>query len=314
MGGELPQELGGASSFKQPGHEVSTATIHLGTCAWTFADWRDVFYPDHLAAGQELAYYATYLPAVEIDSTFYGAPRPEAAAAWAGKTPDALSFTAKMPRSITHEARLRDCGDAAEAFADSLQPLGAKLGAVLIQLPPTFRPQTDEEALRAFLERLPAGARFAIEFRHDDWRRRRFTRLLEEHRVAWAWCDGSRVEDSTEAPFAVLPQTTDFLYLRLTGDRATKFRPGGERQFRYGSLLWPRDQALEGWARRIERHRGDCKRIFVLADNHFEGFSPLTCQRLGALLGLPITLPSLVEHAAEPGAAPQERDEQLPLL
>lgn len=289
----------------------------MGTCSWSFEDWRDVFYPDGLASGQELPYYATYLPAVEVDATFYSAPRPEVAAGWAGKTPDRFEFTAKMPRQITHDARLRDCGAETAAFIESLQPLGAKLGAVLVQLPPTFRPQSDEDALRGFLDALPTGEdapRFAVEFRHADWRRPRFIRLLEEHRVAWVWNDGTAASDGAAAPFAVLPQTTDLLYLRLLGDVATKFRPDGERHFRYGSLLWPRDQALEGWARRIERHLEDCERIFVMIDNHFEGFSPLTCQRLARLLGIAIELPSLVAHAPVAGDLPAERDEQMPLL
>ncbi len=57
-------------------HPMSPADqIKLGTCAWNFEDWRDVFYPASLASNQELAYYARYLPAVEIDSTFYHIPR-----------------------------------------------------------------------------------------------------------------------------------------------------------------------------------------------------------------------------------------------
>ena len=83
--------------------------IRLGTCAWSFDDWKDVFYPAGLASGQQLAYYAHYLPAVEIDSTFYHIPRLDVVAAWADKTPDDFVFTAKMPRAITHDARLRNC-------------------------------------------------------------------------------------------------------------------------------------------------------------------------------------------------------------
>lgn len=314
MAAGLPLEPGGASHFKRPEDGRAGEVVRLGTCSWSFEDWRDVFYPDGLASGQELAYYAAYLPAVEVDATFYGAPRPVTPAAWAAKTPERFAFTAKMPRQITHEARLRDSAGQAAAFVESLRPLGSRLEAVLVQLPPTFRPATDEDALRAFLAELPAGPRFAVEFRNAEWRRRRFVRLLEEHRIAWVWADASTVADHSAAPFVVLPQTTDFLYLRLLGDVATKFRPDGKRRFRYGSLLWPRDEALEGWARRIERRLGDCQRIFVMADNHFEGFSPLTCQRLGKLIGIPLELPSLIAHAPGAGGSPVERDEQMPLL
>ena len=49
-----------------------------------------------------------------------------------------------------------------------------------------------------------------------------------------------------------------------------------------------------------------------MVNNHYEGFSPLTCQRLGKLLGMDVELPSLARHATEGG--PKERDEQMELL
>ena len=98
------------------------------------------------------------------------------------------------------------------------------------------------------------------------------------------------------------------------GDQGTKFRPDGSRQFRYGSLLWPRDGGLENWTSRLLKHLVDLQKIFVMINNHYEGFSPLTCQRLGRLLGIQIDLPSLIEHAVPAGEGPLETDEQLELL
>ena len=71
---------------------------------------------------------------------------------------------------------------------------------------------------------------------------------------------------------------------------------------------------MEMWAQRLEKHLGDTRRIYVMVNNHFEGFSPLTCQRLGRLLGIDIELPSLVRHALQPGEGPKELDEQMELL
>ena len=201
--------------------------IHLGTCAWNFEDWQDVFYPASLASNQQLPYYAHYLSAVEIDSTFYSIPRADVVANWADRTPDDFVFTAKMPRQITHEARLRNCRRELDAFLNSLRPMGEKLGAVLIQFSPGFRPVHDEDALREFLGWLPAGrVSFAVEFRHPDWHQPRVVKLLHEHGVAWTWNDLSPLETQDESPFSFLPQTGDFLYVRLMGDLETKFRPG----------------------------------------------------------------------------------------
>ncbi len=323
--------------------EASRPQLWLGTCAWSFEDWRDVFYPDTLEAGALLAYYARYLPAVEIDSTFYAIPRLEVVAKWADATPDDFLFTAKLPRMLTHEARLRldvplagssggvGNGRAVlKAFLGSLRPLGEKLGAVLVQLPPGFRPTTaDVDALRHFLDALPVDEMdFAIEFRHPTWRRPAIARLLREHGVAWTWNDLSPLEEQAEAPFAFLPQTADFLYIRLMGDLDTKYRPDtGKARFRYGRLHWPRDAALESWAARLRQHlcepgeapddapapRG-CKRIFVMVNDHYEGFAPLTCQRLGRLLDMEIELPALAERSKTLRAGEAEAGEQLELL
>ena len=274
-----------------------------------------MFYPASLASNQELAYYARYLPAVEIDSTFYHIPRPDVVAAWAARTPDNFVFTAKMPKLITHEARLRNCRRELDAFLGSLRPMGEKLGAVLLQFSPSFRPAHDEDALAEFLDLLPVDkVSFAVEFRHPDWHAPRISRLLAEHGVACAWNDLTALDAQNEGAFGFLPITADFLYVRLMGDLETKFRPDGERQFRYGSLLWERTHGMEFWADRLKKHLGDTRRIYVMVNNHYEGFSPLTCQRLGKLLGIDIALPSLVQHAAKPGEAPQKLDEQLDLL
>jgi uncharacterized protein YecE (DUF72 family) len=289
--------------------------IKLGTCAWSFDDWRDVFYPSGLDARAQLPYYSRYLPSVEIDATFYHVPAPKVVANWAERTPADFIFTAKMPREITHEARLRDCRPLLDAFLASLRPLGEKLGAVLVQFSPFFRPEADEAALREFLDWLPVGKiAFALEFRHPEWHQPRVARLLAEHGVTWVWNDLSTLEAQSTAPFEFLPLTGDILYVRLMGDQRTKFRPDGERQFRYGSMLWPRDAGLAFWAQRIQRHLEDTRRIYVLVNNHFEGFSPLTCQRLGRLLDLEIELPRLADHIPKREEASAVRDEQLPLL
>src|SRR6516225_2938603 len=77
------------------------ATIKIGTCAWSYEDWRGVFYPEHLPAGERLEFYARHLPAVEVDSTFYHAPTPQVAAHWAEETSADFAFACKLTREIT---------------------------------------------------------------------------------------------------------------------------------------------------------------------------------------------------------------------
>ncbi len=286
---------GGASADSPP------PRLLLGTCAWSFEDWRGGFYPDGLPAGSQLAHYAHYLPAVEVDSTFYAVPRPGTVERWAEATPDDFVFTAKLPKLITHDARLRgeEAGRVLTAFLGAVaRPLGPKLGAVLVQLPPSFAPTpADREALDAFLDLLPADrVPFAVEFRHGGWWRD--PDGLAEHLagfgVALAWNDLTSLDHGADAPGDFPAPVAPLVYLRLMGDLETKFDGAGERRFRYdGDHFWPRDAALDGWAGRVRAALADPRvhRVFVLANNHFEGFSPRTCQRLGERLGVKVTLP-----------------------
>jgi uncharacterized protein YecE (DUF72 family) len=262
--------------------------IKIGTCAWSFDDWRAVFYPEHLPPVERLAFYAQHFGSVEVDSTFYAAPAPKVALHWYEVTPPEFRFACKLPREITHDRRLRDCAEPLDAFLGSIRPLGEKLACVLIQLPPSFRPRQDEQALRAFIRTLPGHVRFAIEFRNHDWHHPRIVRLLEEHRVCWVWTDVTPLDHQAEGAFEFLPETADFVYLRLLGDLERKYAGDGRSVHVYRELLWPRDASLENWATRLRQRLTDAASALVYINNHFEGFAPRTAHRLAALLDLPI--------------------------
>jgi uncharacterized protein YecE (DUF72 family) len=266
--------------------------IKIGTCAWSYDDWRGSFYPARLPQNRWLEFYARHFSAVEVDSTFYHTPTAHAVAHWLDVTPDDFSFSCKMPRAITHESRLRDCEEKTDAFLEAVAPLRAKLGCVLVQLPPHFTLQRDESALKHFVMRLPRDIRFAIEFRSADWHTPRITHLLEQNRICWAWTDVTPLAEQNRAAFEILPQTTDFIYLRLLGDLGTKYHADGSRIHRYGSLMWPRDSSIESWAIKIEKHLAASSSVRIFSGNHFEGSAPLTAQRVAKQLGLKIELPA----------------------
>ena len=269
-----------------------------------------MFYPGHLAPAKWLEFYARHLRAVEVDSTFYHAPTPHAAAHWSEVTPPHFRFACKLPREITHERKLRASAEVLAAFLAGLEPLGEKLACVLVQLPPFFTPQHDAAALREFVRALPGAVRFAIEFRHPAWHVPRFAHLLEEHGVCWVWSDATALEEQAEGAFEFQPDTADFTYVRLLGDLGRKYGPDGRQIHRYRELLWPRDPGLESWTVRIRQAAESKAAVFVAASNHYEGFAPQTCQRLGERLGAKIELPG-PGGADGPLAAP---DPQMDLL
>ncbi|HUE50394.1 MAG TPA: DUF72 domain-containing protein [Candidatus Dormibacteraeota bacterium] len=269
--------------------------IRIGACAWSFPEWRGSFYPGELPDSQWLEFYARYFPAVEIDSTFYSVPAEKAVRRWVDVTPASFRFSCKLPREITHVCRLRDCTAEFNGFLRAIEPLESKLQVVLIQLPPSFTPKDGRQILRKFLVQLPKGFRFAIEFRHAGWHRPQIIRLLEQYRICWVWADTSPLNERNLAPFEFLPRTTDFLYLRLLGDYATKYDGAGKFVHRYDKLLWKREAALESWALKIERHLGEVRNVWAFVSNHFEGFAPETAQRLAQRLGYELPLPSETE-------------------
>ena len=269
--------------------------IRIGACAWTFDDWRGAFYPPDLPNSHWLQFYSRYFPTVEIDTTFYSAPSENAVRRWLDVTPAAFRFSCKLPAKSLTSAGCAIARAELNEFLRAIEPLAPKLQVILIQLPPSFTPKDGRQPLRKFLAQLPRDFRFAIEFRHPGWHRPQIISLLEKHRVCWVWADTSPLNERNLAPFEFLPRTTDFLYLRLLGDYATKYDGDGKHVHRYEKLLWKREAALESWSLKIERHLAEVRNVWAFVSNHFEGFAPETCQRLAQRLGFELPLPSEAE-------------------
>ncbi len=278
---------------------MNPSQILLGTCAWSFEDWRGNFYPARLSAAEMLGCYAERLPTVEIDSTFYAIPAVRVVEAWWQRTPDDFRFAAKMPKVITHEKRLRGCTPELHAFLGALRPLGRKLSSVLLQFPESFGAEGNRAAFEDFVRALPPlQTRFAVEFRHPSWGVGGVDDFLREHQIARCWNDLSLLDRQLEEPSRERLPTADFLYVRLIGDPKTKYRPEGGKYHRYGRRMWSRESALRAWARTLRHHAPGVNRIYVYVNNHYEGASPVTCQTLAEYLG--VTLP---EVAPEPPGA-----------
>jgi uncharacterized protein YecE (DUF72 family) len=156
---------------------------------WTHGPWRGRFLPHPLPARERLAAYATWCNAVEGNTTFYATPSRDTAESWARQTSPGFRFLAKLPKAITHERRLGDVEEELRAFLTAIEPLGPRADTLWVQLPPAFGPG-DVGALSAFLRRLPAAHRYAVEVRHpaffEDARAERLLeRVLTDARAEW---------------------------------------------------------------------------------------------------------------------------------
>ncbi len=135
---------------------------------WAHRPWVGRFYPTGTKPGTELPLYVQWCNAVEGNTTFYAEPAPATIAKWHEQTPDDFRFAFKLPRTITHDKRLRDVAAEMRSFLDAIEPLGPRIGPIQVQLPTSFGP-LDLEALLAFLRRLPADLVWSIELRHTSF-------------------------------------------------------------------------------------------------------------------------------------------------
>ena len=164
--------------------------LHVGCAMWSHPAWQGRHLPQPLPSAERLRTYATWCNAVEGNTTFYATPARATVEGWARQTPGDFRFLPKLPRTVTHEGRL---GAAAEeplrGFLSAIEPLGSRVHALWVQLPPSFGPG-DLGALAAFLHRLPRGYRRIVEVRHpaffeDERWTGRLERLLADAEAEW---------------------------------------------------------------------------------------------------------------------------------
>ena len=114
--------------------------VLIGTVGWSIPAR---YAPDFPGTGTHLARYGARLNAVEINSSFYRPHQRKTYERWAASVPNDFRFSVKLPRSITQSQRLRDCDDLLARFLEESAGLGAKLGVVLVQLPPSLAYDAD---------------------------------------------------------------------------------------------------------------------------------------------------------------------------
>lgn len=142
--------------------------LYVGCAMWAHRPWVGRWFPATTPTGRELEAYTTWCTTVEGNTTHYAAPSPATVARWAASAPDYFRFCFKVPRSITHEKRLRNVASEIDDFLSLLEPLVANLGPVQLQLPATFGPE-DISVLADSCSNLPRGFEWAVETRHTDF-------------------------------------------------------------------------------------------------------------------------------------------------
>jgi uncharacterized protein YecE (DUF72 family) len=175
--------------------------VQIGCSGWSYADsvenggWVKVFYPN--ANTKKLQYYSQFFNTAEMDATFYEKfykyMTKDTFVNMSKATPDDFQFSVKVPETVTHDKKLDIDKEAMiylEEFLDKISPLkiSNKLGAVLIQLPPSFTVKEFRNT-EEFLDRLPSGYDYAIEFRNPSWNTEGPWEMLKHYNIAAVMTD-----------------------------------------------------------------------------------------------------------------------------
>ncbi|HEY8361243.1 MAG TPA: DUF72 domain-containing protein [Ramlibacter sp.] len=242
-----------------------TGRVFIGCAGWSLS--REV-QPRFGEGDSHLARYATRLPATEINSSFHRPRKRSLYEKWAAAVPPDFRFCAKVPKTITHERRLVDCGGLLAEFLEQAGGLRERLQCLLVQLPPKL--EFDAGVAAGFLQDLRgrfAGA-LACEPRHASWFTPEADALLASFEVARVLADPVR-HPPGRAPGGWLRR----VYLRLHGTPRVY----------YSSYEVPVLQAL---AERIVQAVADGAEVWCIFDNTASG----------AAAGNALTLAELLSH------------------
>jgi len=243
---------------------MAAAELRVGVAGWSLP--RAVL-DEFPREGSHLTRYAARLNCAEINSSFYRSHQPATYARWAESVPADFRFAVKLPRAITHDARLRGVGDELDRFLAQARGLGDKLGCLLIQLPPSFAFDAGTAArFGALLRRRYAGAA-VIEARHASWFESPVDALLARHAL------GRVAADPAIVPAAAEPggDTRACVYFRLHGSPRMYFSVYS-------------DAFLRALAKRIRAARSTAVPCWCVFDNTAHGGAIPNALQLQSLL------------------------------
>lgn len=294
-------------------------TVRCGIAGWIDKSLIDskLFYPLHVKTSEErLQFYASQFSLVEVDSTYYGMPKPENSELWVARTPPGFTFDVKsfslftnhptkamaLPKDIREElpAALLEknfyleqmpdelLDESWERFRLALEPLRAagKLGAVFFQFPPWFMPSSRSLAYVEQVQERMFGFEVAVEFRKPEWldetHRDGTLAFLRTRNIANVVVDvpqGHR----TSLPAVAEATSQKLAVVRFHGrNHETWDLKGAPPNLRYRYEY--SDAELEGWVPRIKEMERSAKQVHALMNNNYSNYSVKNARQLERLI------------------------------
>ena len=286
--------------------------LRIGTSGWNYPSgrgtWNGIFYPlaeDRQRGFDELSFYAERFNVVEVNSTFYGQPRPNVTLGWARRTPGDFEFAVKLYQKFTHPGMTTDATAVSpadvDAFKGGIDPLAAagKLGPILAQFPASFHHSPEAVAYLDWLLRTFANYSVAVELRHASWSdaAAETRALLGAGHAAWVQIDEPKFDSSIRQDFLV---ESDLFYLRLHGRNAAQWWEHDHAEDRYNYHYSA--QELAPIASKVRQAQQAAKKAYLLLNNHFSAQSVANATTLKKMLDEPVAAPmpaELVERFPE---------------
>jgi uncharacterized protein YecE (DUF72 family) len=307
-------------------------SVRIGTSGWSYpggrGTWNGVFYPPkgaRVRGFDELEFYARWFDVVEVNSTFYGQPRPQVTAKWAERTPPGFEFAVKLYQKFTHPAMFREAATAAapeaeaawldqtglvrqadvDEFRAGIAPLAdaGKLGPLLAQFPPSFTVSSEAIDYLGWLLLTLADYSLAVELRHRSWsdQARDTADLLDAYAATWVLIDEPKFEFSirqhwgphrplvepAEAPAD--PPAGALAYMRFHGRNAAEWWRHAAAEDRYNYLYTERE--LRPFAAAARSAGATLKKAYLFFNNHFSAQGVANAVQLRRQLGQPVPEP-----------------------
>jgi uncharacterized protein YecE (DUF72 family) len=288
--------------------------VLVGTASWSDPGFVERWYPKGMRAGERLSWYAHHFEMVEVNSTFYAVPDRRMVDRWCGETPDAFTFDVKLhqllsrhstpakllPPELQREVKTDEKGrvkltpeiEAAliNIFLSSVSILRdkEKLGALLLQLSPSFSPRKHKlEELDQIVD-ATRGYRLAIEFRNRNWVTKEqlpaTTDFLKRRGLIFVNVDSPPAEHFTIIPADMNEVTTSQMsYIRLHGRDPSAYLRGKTVAARFNYNY--SDAEVDEIAQRSRQLAHEAREVHVVFNNNALDYAPRAAARLRTALG-----------------------------
>jgi uncharacterized protein YecE (DUF72 family) len=270
--------------------------VRIGTAGWSYKDWDGIFYPSGMQRSRQhpLEYLARFFDTTEINTSFYGPLKPELAKLWCrrvGAVNKNFVFTAKLYRAFTHSpsavmeptsaATIRPTDEDESRTREGLDAIAAeaRLGALLIQFPLSFKNTSlNREYLDRLLRQFIEYPR-VVEVRHSSWNDAETLAAFSQKNVGFCNIDQPVLGRSLTPTEHV---TATIGYVRLHGRNYAQWFDSDNRNDRYNYLY--NEGELTAWKERVESVSERAQTTYVITNNHFESKAGVNALELKAMI------------------------------